>query len=156
MYRKIIYILTVVSLTAVLSGCFGTYKDVPTDNSAPEDVSTPEEVVVPEDVTAPEDVAAPEDVVTEAREITVIGSDFKFDPSSIELSAGEKVKIVFKNDGSAPHDLQIEELGLATKVIGSGETTTLEFTAPTTGTYTTYCSVAGHREAGMEGSIVIK
>lgn len=101
-------------------------------------------------------VAIPEEVVAEVKDITVTGTDFKFTPSSIELDAGENVKIVFKNNGSAPHDFQIEELGLATKVIGSGDTTTLEFTAPKTGTYTTYCSVAGHREAGMEGSLVIK
>lgn len=144
MYRKIIYILTVVSLTAALSGCFGIYKNAPTDNS------------VPEEVAVPEDVTVPEEVVADAREITVIGTDFKFDPSSIELSAGEKVKMLFKNDGAAPHNLVIDGLSLQTATIASGDTTTLEFTAPTTGTYTTYCSVAGHREAGMEGSLVTK
>ena len=93
---------------------------------------------------------------TTVREIAVSGTEFSFKPDSITLTKGEKVKIVFTNAGKAPHDLTIEGLGIKTKVIGSGQTDSIEFVAPASGTYTFYCSIPGHREAGMKGSIEIK
>lgn len=90
----------------------------------------------------------------QVNEISVIGDEFSFAPSSISVKAGEKVKINFKNEGNFPHNIAIEELALASSVIGAGETTALEFTAPAAGTYTVYCSVAGHKEAGMEGDLI--
>lgn len=93
---------------------------------------------------------------TVPREIFISGSEFNFNPSSISLTAGESVKITFKNDGKYPHDFAIEGLNVKTAVIGAGEQAILELTAPATGTYATYCSVAGHREAGMEGSVSVQ
>ena len=96
-----------------------------------------------------------EEKVIEAREITVSGSEFIFNPSSITLKAGEMVRLIFTNKGSAPHDLRIEELGIGTKVIRAGETDTIEFEAPSSGEYTFFCSVPGHRKAGMEGKLEV-
>jgi plastocyanin len=90
------------------------------------------------------------------KEITVVGTEFSFNPSSITLSAGERVKIIFKNEGKAPHNLVIQGLGIGTRTIGGGQTDTIEFTAPSSGTYTFYCSVPGHRSAGMEGKLEVK
>jgi nitrite reductase (NO-forming) len=90
------------------------------------------------------------------KEITVVGTEFSFNPSSITLSAGERVKIIFKNEGKAPHNLIIQGLGIGTRTIGGGQTDTIEFTAPSSGTYTFYCSVPGHRSAGMEGRLEVK
>lgn len=91
-----------------------------------------------------------------AREITVIGTEFNFNPSSINVKAGEKIKLTFKNNGGASHNLVMEGLGLKTKTIGSGQTDTVEFTAPASGTYAFFCSVSGHRSSGMEGSLRIE
>jgi nitrite reductase (NO-forming) len=66
------------------------------------------------------------------------------------------VKIIFKNEGKAPHNLVIQGLGIGTRTIGVGQTDTIEFTAPSSGTYTFYCSVPGHRAAGMEGRLEVK
>jgi plastocyanin len=90
------------------------------------------------------------------KEITVIGTEFSFSPSSITVLAGERVKIVFKNQGKAPHNLVIQGLGIGTRTIGGGQTDTIEFTAPSSGTYAFYCSVPGHRAAGMEGRLEVK
>ena len=66
--------------------------------------------------------------------------------------------IDFTNDSSTPHDVTIEDSGgnqVAQTDTISGDTT--DATADLQpGTYTFFCSVDGHREAGMEGTLTIK
>lgn len=90
------------------------------------------------------------------KELTVSGAEFSFDPASITVSAGESVRITFKNNGRAPHNLVIEGLGVSTKTIGGGQADTTEFIAPSAGTYAFICSVPGHRASGMEGSLIVE
>jgi plastocyanin len=66
--------------------------------------------------------------------------------------------IEFKNPSSIPHNVAIEDSAgktiAETKTIGKGETSTMvELEA---GSYTFYCSIPGHREAGMEGTLTVK
>lgn len=88
------------------------------------------------------------------KEITVVGTEFAFSPSAITVQAGENVKLTFKNEGRAPHNLVIEGLGISTKIIGSGKTDTIEFISPDPGTYAVFCSVGSHRAEGMEGDLI--
>lgn len=93
---------------------------------------------------------------SEVREITVDGDEFKFTPASLSLMAGEKVRLTFNNKGKFPHNLTIDELGVATKTIKPGETDGIEFTVSKTGNFEMYCSVGNHRAQGMEGTVEIK
>lgn len=90
---------------------------------------------------------------------------FEADPSgelayttkSASAKAGN-VTIDFKNPQALTHDVQIEnaqgeEVG-GTELIASGEDSTSVDLKP--GTYTYFCSVPGHREAGMEGTLTVK
>lgn len=88
--------------------------------------------------------------------IVVSGKEFSFDPPAISVKAGDKVKIVFKNDGASSHNLMIEGLGAGTELIAGGKKAVLEFTPASKGNYKFYCSVPGHREAGMEGVLRIE
>jgi len=90
------------------------------------------------------------------REITVSGTEFSLSPASITVSAGDQLKITFRNDGSIIHNFKITELGVGTKTIGSGKTDTIEFTASASGTYTFFCSVPGHRANGMKGELTVQ
>jgi plastocyanin len=78
--------------------------------------------------------------------------------TSTELQAPPGiVSIVLTNDSSVPHNVAIEKDGevLAQGDIFSGggtRTTTADLAA---GTYTFFCEVPGHREAGMEGTLTI-
>lgn len=71
--------------------------------------------------------------------------------------AGE-VTIDFNNPQSLPHDVAIEdsngETVGKTDVISDSSTSTTVDLKP--GTYTYYCSVPGHRDAGMEGTLTVK
>jgi len=91
--------------------------------------------------------------------------DFEADPSgelayttdSATAEAGE-VTIDFTNPQSLTHDVVIEDesgkdVG-GTEVIGEGETSETVNLKP--GKYTFYCSVPGHREAGMEGTLTVE
>lgn len=79
-----------------------------------------------------------------------------FDKDSLDAKAG-KVTIDFDNPSAIPHNVVIEENGkelAGFEPISEGEESeTAELKA---GTYTFYCSVPGHREAGMEGTLTVK
>jgi plastocyanin len=80
----------------------------------------------------------------------------EFEESSVEATAGS-VTIDFTNDSSLPHDVKIEGNGVngegTDEVTGGSTSATVDLQA---GTYTFYCSVDGHRAAGMEGTLVVK
>lgn len=95
-----------------------------------------------------------EEAVTEFV-VTAQEYSFSFSPKEVSLSAGQKVRITFVNNGQMEHDFVFDELSLRTKVLGPGETGVLEFTIPKNSSLTYYCSVANHRSLGMEGSIRI-
>lgn len=66
--------------------------------------------------------------------------------------------IRFENESPIPHNVEIEdEAGAevaATETISGSSTSTAADLEP--GTYTFYCSVPGHREAGMEGTLTVE
>lgn len=96
----------------------------------------------------------PEETAPAATSVNVVGTDFSFAPSSLTFTSGQTVTLTFQNNGGAPHNLVVEGTDIKTATIGGGESTTLTFTAPATGTYTFYCGVGGHRDAGMVGTLV--
>jgi plastocyanin len=90
-------------------------------------------------------------------EIASVDDELKFDTTELESKPG-KVKIDFTNESGIPHDVKVEdeageELG-GTDTVAEGEAEASVDLAP--GTYTFFCSVPGHREAGMEGTLVVK
>jgi plastocyanin len=83
-------------------------------------------------------------------------SELKYDTTSLSSKPG-KVTIDFENPASLEHDVAIEQNGkeIATSpLITKGKTSVTAELAP--GTYTFFCTVPGHREAGMEGTLVVK
>ncbi len=62
------------------------------------------------------------------------------------------VNLILLNEGTLPHDITIPALGLSLPAApGSSASAALSATRP--GTYEFFCSVAGHREAGMTGAL---
>jgi len=86
------------------------------------------------------------------------GSELAFVQKDAKAKAGQ-VSIEFTNPQSLSHDVAVEDssgetLG-KTELIADGKTTaTIDNLKP--GTYTFYCSVPGHREAGMEGKLTVE
>jgi plastocyanin len=85
------------------------------------------------------------------------GSALAFDQKDVSAKAGS-VTIDYDNKQALQHDVKVEdssgtELG-GTDLVSSGTATATVNLQP--GTYTFFCSVPGHREAGMEGTLTVK
>lgn len=117
--------------------------------------------------------------------VTITMNDIHYDLETIEVEAGDALVITLINEGALEHDFVIEELPMAgaphihemdeaggehehdlgqtaaagepdlhfAAMPGTISTATLTPTEP--GRYPFYCSVAGHKEAGMEGVLVV-
>jgi plastocyanin len=82
------------------------------------------------------------------------GGALSYDQTSLEAAAGT-VTINLTNDSSLPHDVNVEGNGVeaASEVVTGGSTSLSADLAA--GEYTFYCSVDGHRAAGMEGTLTV-
>ena len=78
----------------------------------------------------------------------------KYEQTDVSATAGS-ITIDFTNMSSLPHDVTIEGNGAsgATDQITDSTTSTTVDLEP--GTYTFFCSVDGHRAAGMEGTLTV-
>ena len=74
----------------------------------------------------------------------------------LQASVGDTVAITLVNDDGRFHDIVIDEFNAATPVFGEiGQEETIQFTADQASTFFYYCSVSGHRQAGMEGQLIV-
>jgi plastocyanin len=83
-------------------------------------------------------------------------TEIAFDKTELTSKPG-KVTIDFTNPAILEHDVAIEKDGqeiAASETISKGETSVSADLAP--GTYTFLCTVPGHAEAGMEGTLTVK
>ncbi len=85
--------------------------------------------------------------------VAVSLTEFAIAPAPITVSAGGSIAVT--NDGSTTHDLTVEGQDLATPTLDAGGTAALDVGALAPGTYTVFCSIPGHREAGMESSVTV-
>lgn len=77
--------------------------------------------------------------------------------SQTELTVKPGDTITMTNAGFLQHDFTVDELGINEVTQANGDTVTItipEDAAP--GEYEFYCSVPGHREAGMTGTLIIE
>jgi len=112
-----------------------------------------------------------------ARSLPVTMQDIAFEPDSIVLQRGERVELQLANQGSMEHDFTVDDMpvddvevsgssesgahseheGPALHVaVGAGSTGTIDFRASDSGRYEFYCTVEGHRVAGMAGTITVE
>lgn len=88
--------------------------------------------------------------------MTVTGNEFAFQPTAITVKTGKPIQLTFKNSGQYPHNLSISELNVRTKTIQPGEEDTVTFTPDKAGTYTYICTVPGHADRGMQGTLIVQ
>lgn len=86
--------------------------------------------------------------------VTVKSREFAFEPAKITVSKGQMLTIVLKNMGAVSHNLTIDS-DHKTATIASGETAKFKFTPESTGTLPFFCSVPGHKEVGMRGTLIV-
>ncbi len=85
--------------------------------------------------------------------IEVVTDGFAFDPDDITVDAGSAEIVLDNTDGPIEHDFTVDELDV--KVHADAGETAREVVDLEAGSYTFYCSIPGHREAGMEGTLTV-
>ncbi len=115
-----------------------------------------------------------------SNEFTItVANEFNFDPNLIIVTAGKTVTVTFNNSGTVNHTLNFlkpdadldhlleeieegagehidEELLTDMHAIEPGHSETVSFTAPSEpGEYSFICTIPGHAEAGMVGTIKV-
>ena len=90
-------------------------------------------------------------VVTGAVPISLI--DMALDPKVAEAEVDGVLQVT--NHGAGAHSLAIEGEDLATAELQPGDSAPLSLEGLEPGTYQMFCTISGHREAGMTGELTI-
>lgn len=89
------------------------------------------------------------------KEFTIESKGLNFSPNEIKVNVGDTVRITYKNT-VGKHDFTLDEFNVKTQLLDAGQEEAVEFVADAAGSYEFYCSVAGHRAAGMKGTLVVE
>jgi azurin len=116
--------------------------------------------------------------------ISTAGEALQYAPAALNATAGQQVKVTFKNGSAAQKhnwvlvktdaDAQkVDDAGAtageaagyvpsdpsiisSVKLLNGGESGSASFTAPAAGNYTFLCTFPGHFAAGMKGTLTVK
>lgn len=101
---------------------------------------------------APKADKAPAAAAPAGATLEMTGTEYSFAPAPAKASAGETT-IRFVNKGLVEHDITIDALKV--KIVAKpGKTAEAKATLKA-GTYETYCSIPGHKESGMKGTLTV-
>ncbi len=102
---------------------------------------------------------------------SVVMLDIDFAEDEITIPAGEAVEVPMVNQGVLVHDISIDSIPITYDVAGGGttspdwdlhvvllpgESATVTMTVSEPGVYDFYCSVPGHREGGLVGTLIVE
>jgi uncharacterized cupredoxin-like copper-binding protein len=114
------------------------------------------------------------------QEIALTAKTMTYDPPVLEVTAGVPVELTFVNEGALEHDFSIlkipvelvsaadpmsaeheMQMGAGVEPVlhvaaGPSATNHLTFTPTKPGTYEFFCTVAGHKDAGMAGTMFVQ
>jgi cytochrome c oxidase subunit 2 len=91
----------------------------------------------------------------EPREITVVAKRFSFEPARIEVTEGERVRLVVKS-ADGVHGLEIKRFNVARTVPRGEQGVTIDFTASAAGEFPILCSeYCGDGHDDMKGMLVV-
>jgi uncharacterized cupredoxin-like copper-binding protein len=89
--------------------------------------------------------------------IAISETEFKLDPSSVQVDQAGSVTFRVTNNGTVDHALEVDGQGLEeeTETIKPGESAELTVDLSKDGSYEIYCPIDGHRDSGMEGDLTV-
>lgn len=112
---------------------------------------------MPHGTTPSGDAAEPVTIPSDAQRVDVVGTEFAFSPETPTVEAGRPVVITFENDGTTAHDWTVhaqDGTEVAHAHAEPGDSTVVVMSFPK-GTYKVWCTIAGHRQAGMVGRLLV-
>jgi uncharacterized cupredoxin-like copper-binding protein len=87
--------------------------------------------------------------------VRVSGVDFNFEPSTLRVRAAKTIDIVFSNEGQSPHTFTLEGGPAFELKADPGTSTSGALKGLKPGTYQFICSIPGHAQLGMKGTLVV-
>ena len=91
----------------------------------------------------------------EPKTIEIVATRFTFEPSRVEVTEGERIKLLVKS-GDGVHGFQIKKFKIDKKVPRGGEPVTIEFVATSAGEFPILCSeYCGDGHEDMKGMLVV-
>jgi nitrite reductase (NO-forming) len=74
----------------------------------------------------------------------------------LEVAAGDIVEVVLENGDGVEHDISFPDFDVTSPRVAQRDAkTTITFEAGEEGSFKYFCTVPGHRQAGMEGDVVV-
>ena len=146
--KSFVLIAVMLTIPLTLAACGGDDDD---ETTAASETTTTEETTT-EDTTSAEATGGGGGGGT----VDISEVEFAIDPKDVTTKAGE-VTFAIANDGSIPHNLEVEGNGIeeVSKTIEGGQKTDLTVNLEP-GEYEMYCAIPGHREQGMEGTVTVQ
>jgi uncharacterized cupredoxin-like copper-binding protein len=93
--------------------------------------------------------------IPDATELIVEADEFGFSPSTITVDANTPVNFTLVNTGSLLHDFTIQDIGFQIVATG-GDRVTGGLVPEMPGTFDFVCSIPGHAQAGMTGTLIVR
>lgn len=87
--------------------------------------------------------------------IPITTENMRFGQEVIRVQAGEATTFALDNQDMYAHSFDIDELAWHVHM-PANDRVVVDFTAVSPGTYTIYCAIPGHREAGMVATLVVE
>jgi uncharacterized cupredoxin-like copper-binding protein len=137
-------VLLVLVMALAASACTRQEPEITTREQVPAAAREPEPGEEPADGGAP---------AGETYRFVAIDIDYSEAPSTV---AAGNVTFELVNEGNLPHDVTIEEIGNVVVVHADGGQTESGNVTLDPGSYVYYCSIPGHRAAGMEGELTVQ
>lgn len=81
--------------------------------------------------------------------------EMRFGQTELRVQAGQEVTLQLQNYDMYAHSFDIDELDMHVEMPANNQVK-IQFTASEPGTYTIYCGVPGHREAGMIATLIVE
>ena len=76
---------------------------------------------------------------------------------TLTVHEGDQVQVTLINGEGAEHDIVFPDFHVTSQhVVGKGASSSIVFTAGSPGSFFYFCAIAGHREAGMQGTIKVE
>jgi Cu+-exporting ATPase len=91
-----------------------------------------------------------------ATQLAVVARDTRYSPADLTITAGRTAVLSFRNEDPVFHDWEVEGLANVDAGARPGQTQRIRFRIDEPGTYRIVCSVPGHAEAGMTGTLVVR
>jgi nitrite reductase (NO-forming) len=73
----------------------------------------------------------------------------------LSANVGDVIEIHLSSGEGAEHDISFPDFDVTSAKVGAGKPAMLTFTADKAGEFTYFCTVPGHRQAGMEGKLQV-